>query len=262
MSSSWKATVEASFVGETEKVVLGTLNQSISEFVLPEDKTLESITVSWGDIIPEIAELQTSAAAVTDADKTELKAELEKAADENWTTDSVTAYNEAKAIAQEVMDNLYASQETVDSALGMLKAARSNAKVKASNLDELQKLVDEALSNEGNVYSVSTFAAYSEAVNNLKKALDDSDNLDAETADKLKNALVEAQDGLEYSIRNRELAEIALEKLETVSAENYTTASFAFIFKLLKTAISVMTFPKLSQSIMLPSIATTKVWLR
>ena len=221
------ATVEAAFVGETEKVVLGTLNQSISEFVLPEDKTLESITVSWGEIIPEIAELQTSAAAITAADKTELKAELEKAADENWTTDSVTAYNEAKAIAQEVMDNLYASQETVDSALGMLKAARSNTKVKASNLDELQKLVDEALSNEGNVYSVSTFAAYNEAVNNLKKALDDSDNLDAETADKLKNALIEAQDGLEYSIRNRELAEIALEKLETVSAENYTTASFA-----------------------------------
>ena len=105
-----KATVEASFVGETEKVVLGTLNQSISEFVLPEDKTLESITVSWGEIIPEIVELQTSAAAITAADKTELKAELEKAADENWTTDSVTAYNEAKAIAQEVMDNLYASQ--------------------------------------------------------------------------------------------------------------------------------------------------------
>ena len=61
----------------------------------------------------------------------------------------------------------------------------------------------------------------------LKKALDDSDNLDAETAEELKNALVAAQEGLEYSIRNRELAEIALEKLETVNAENYTTASYA-----------------------------------
>lgn len=81
------------------------------------------------------------------------------------------------------MDNSYVSQETVDSALGMLKAARSNAKNKASNLDELQKLVDEALTNEENLYSAATFADYSEAVNNLKKALENPDNLDVETAE-------------------------------------------------------------------------------
>lgn len=220
------AKVEAAFVGESEKVVLGTLNQSISEFILPEGKTLESITVSWGEIVPEIAELQTSTAAVSAADKSELEAELAKPADETWTTDSKTAFDNAKAIAQEVMDNPYTSQETVDSALGVLKAARANAKVKASNLDELQKLVDEALSNENGVYSVYTFAAYEEAIRNLKKALADSDNLDVATADILKAAVENAKAALEYSIRNRELAEIALEKMENITAENYTTASY------------------------------------
>ncbi len=225
------AKVEAAFVGESDKMVLGTLNQSITEFVLPEGKTLESITVSWGEIVPEIAELQTSASPVTAADKAELQAELDKGADENWTTDSIAAYKKAETIAQEIMDNSYVSQETVDSALGMLKAARSNAKNKASNLDELQKLVDEALTNEENLYSAATFADYSEAVNNLKKALENPDNLDVETAEELKTAVMQTQDALEYSIRNRELAEIALRKLDNIVAENYTTASYSALIE-------------------------------
>lgn len=221
------AKVEAAFVGEADKMVLGTLNQSITEFVLPQDKTLESITVSWGEIVPEIAEIQTSTAPVTAADKAELEAELDKGVDENWITDSIAAYKKAETIAKEVLDNDYVSQETVNSALGMLKAARNNAKNKASNLDELQKLVDEALTNEGNLYSAATFADYSEAVDNLKNALENPDNLDTETADELTNTLKLAQDALEYSIRNRELAEIALRKLATVTAEDYTAASYA-----------------------------------
>lgn len=222
------ATVTAQYVGEEAAVKLGTLNQAINEFLLDSTKNLESITVSWTDTIPEIAEIVTSTQEIKAGDKTKLNAALaEKQPTDTWTTDSVEAYEAAKAVAQDIADNSNATQTVVDSALGALQSAIANAESKATNVAELQQLVDEMLDNDNQIYSVVTYSAYTSAVESLKTALADANNLSQTKADELKAAVESAKAALEYSTRNRELAELAVESYAAVVADNYTTASYA-----------------------------------
>lgn len=222
------ATVTAQYVGEDAAVKLGTLNQAINEFLVDSTENLESITVSWTDTIPEIAEIVTSTQEIKAGDKTKLNAALaEKQPTDTWTTDSVEAYEAAKAVAQDIADNSNATQTVVDSALGALQSAIANAESKATNVAELQQLVDEMLGNDNQIYSVVTYSAYTSAVENLKTALADANNLSQTKADELKAAVESAKAALEYSTRNRELAELAVESYAAVVADNYTTASYA-----------------------------------
>ena len=224
------ATVTAQYVGEDSAVELGTLNQAINEFKLDTGKTLESITVSWTDTIPEIAEIVTSTQAVGQVDKTDLKAALDATQPtDTWTDDSVAAYEAAKAVAQAMYENDNVTQSMVDSALGSLNSAVNNAVLKASNVDELQGLVDNKVTNDNNVYTTFSFMTYSSAMEDLEAALADAGNLSQEKADQLKAAVEEAQAGLVYSTRNRELAQLAVAGYENIVAEDYTAESYAAV---------------------------------
>lgn len=222
------ATVTANFIdGAREVVTLGQLNQAINEFVLPQDKTLESVTVTWQENIPEIAEIVTSTVAVEEGTKTELKAELDKTyPTDTWTTDSVKAYEEAKQVAQSVYDSAYATQTVVDSALGALKSAAANAVLKATNLTELQKLVDEMVSNDQHIYTAVSYYNYTSAVDNLKEALKNADNLSQTKADELKTAVENARNALEYSTYNREEAQMTVESYASLVSGNYSKNTF------------------------------------
>ena len=224
------ATVTAQYVGEDAAVELGTLNQAINEFKLDTGKTLESITVSWTDTIPEIAEIVTSTQAVGQVNKDELKAALDATQPtDTWTDDSVAAYEAAKAVAQAMYENDNVTQSMVDSALGSLNSAVNNAVLKASNVDELQGLVDNKVTNDNNVYTTFSFMTYSSAMEDLEAALADAGNLSQEKADQLKAAVEEAQAGLVYSTRNRELAQLAVAGYENIVAEDYTAESYAAV---------------------------------
>ena len=224
------ATVTAQYVGEDAAVELGTLSQAINEFKLDTGKTLESITVSWTDTIPEIAEIVTSTQAVGQVNKDELKAALDATQPtDTWTDDSVAAYEVAKAVAQAMYENDNVTQSMVDSALGSLNSAVNNAVLKASNVDELQGLVDNKVTNDNNVYTTFSFMTYSSAMEDLEAALADAGNLSQEKADQLKAAVEEAQAGLVYSTRNRELAQLAVAGYENIVAEDYTAESYAAV---------------------------------
>ena len=224
------AIVTAQYVGEDAAVELGTLNQAINEFKLDTGKTLESITVSWTDTIPEIAEIVTSTQAVGQVNKDELKAALDATQPtDTWTDDSVAAYEAAKAVAQAMYENDNVTQSMVDSALGSLNSAVNNAVLKASNVDELQGLVDNKVTNDNNVYTTFSFMTYSSAMEDLEAALADAGNLSQEKADQLKAAVEEAQAGLVYSTRNRELAQLAVAGYENIVAEDYTAESYAAV---------------------------------
>ena len=224
------ATVTAQYVGEDAAVELGTLSQAINEFKLDTGKTLESITVSWTDTIPEIAEIVTSTQAVGQVNKDELKAALDAPQPtDTWTNDSVAAYEVAKAVAQAMYENDNVTQSMVDSALGSLNSAVNNAVLKASNVDELQGLVDNKVTNDNNVYTTFSFMTYSSAMEDLEAALADAGNLSQEKADQLKAAVEEAQAGLVYSTRNRELAQLAVAGYENIVAEDYTAESYAAV---------------------------------
>lgn len=225
------ATVTANYTdGARAAETLGKLNQAINEFVLPTDKTLESITVSWGDTIPEIAEIVTSTQAVTPANKDALKAALAKEQPtDTWTTDSVKAYEAAKAVAQEIVENNSATQTVVDSALGALNSTISNAVLKATNVADLQQMVDEMVSNDDHTYSTVTYFNYSSAVENLKLALENADNLSQAKADQLKLAVETAEAALLFSTYHREQAQLAVEGYAALVGENYTTESYAAV---------------------------------
>ena len=221
------AEVKAKYIDEENSVSLGKLNQPINEFLIPVGKTLESITVTWTDKIPEIAEIATSTDRGAAVDKSELKTALEQKAKDGWTTDSKKAYQAAWDVANQIFNNENASQTIVDSALGSLQAAYNNAEMKASNAAELQEMVDGRISNEKIIYTSSTYSAYENAVNRLAAALENADNLSQEKADSLKADVEAAQAALMYSTANREQAELETLRYDAVNGENYTTDSYA-----------------------------------
>lgn len=229
-----KADVTATYLDKSnvtkasEKVNLGKLNQVINEFVIPEGKMLETLTVTWKDVIPEIAEIETSSERGGEVNKETLKAELAKAEDDTWTADSKTAYTQAKETAQEIYDNENASQAMVDSAIKALESARTNAKTKANEetVANMKKMLAEKISNEEAIYTKVTYSAYANVIGKLEKAMKTPDNLSQTDADELMQNVTEAQNNLVYSTRNRELAELETKKYDLVEADPYTKASY------------------------------------
>ena len=226
-----KADVTATYLDKsnvTKKVNLGKLNQVINEFVIPEGKMLETLTVTWKDVIPEIAEIETSSERGGEVNKETLKAELAKAEDDTWTADSKTAYTQAKETAQEIYDNENASQAMVDSAIKALESARTNAKTKANEetVANMKKMLAEKISNEETIYTKVTYSAYANVIGKLEKAMKTPDNLSQTDADELMKNVTEAQNNLVYSTRNRELAELETKKYDLVEADPYTKASY------------------------------------
>lgn len=229
-----KADVTATYLDKSnvtkasEKVNLGKLNQVINEFVIPEGKMLETLTVTWKDVIPEIAEIETSSERGGEVNKETLKAELAKAEDDTWTADSKTAYTQAKETAQEIYDNENASQAMVDSAIKALESARTNAKTKANEetVANMKKMLAEKIGNEETIYTKVTYSAYANVIGKLEKAMKTPDNLSQTDADELMKNVTEAQNNLVYSTRNRELAELETKKYDLVEADPYTKASY------------------------------------
>ena len=229
-----KADVTATYLDKrnvtkaSEKVNLGKLNQVINEFVIPEGKMLETLTVTWKDVIPEIAEIETSSERGGEVNKETLKAELAKAEDDTWTADSKTAYTQAKETAQEIYDNENASQAMVDSAIKALESARTNAKTKANEetVAKMNEVLAEKISNEETIYTKVTYSAYANVIGKLEKAMKTPDNLSQTDADELMKNVTEAQSNLVYSTRNRELAELETKKYDLVEADPYTKASY------------------------------------
>lgn len=229
-----KADVTATYLDKSnvtkasEKVNLGKLNQVINEFVIPEGKMLETLTVTWKDVIPEIAEIETSSERGGEVNKETLKAELAKAEDDTWTTDSKTAYTQAKETAQEIYDNENASQAMVNSAIKALESARTNAKTKANEetVANMKKMLAEKISNEETIYTKITYSAYANVIGKLEKAMKTPANLSQTDADELMKNVTETQNNLVYSTRNRELAELETKKYDLVEADPYTKASY------------------------------------
>ena len=225
LGAASNATVTATFIGEDETVTLGCLSQPINEFVIPEGKLLKSVTVTWTDAIPQIAEIVTTAGRQT-VDKSALEEALAKEPGDNWTDKSKASYLEAKAAAQAVFDSLYAGQNSVDAACGALVNAYNNARVKAADLTAHQALVDGKLSNADQIYTNVSFTAYEVAVDALAQALKNEGDLTQSEADALKADVEAAIEALVFSTRNRELAELAGESYASVDAEEYTAESY------------------------------------
>ena len=220
------ATVTATFIGEEGTVTLGKLSQPINEFTIPEGKLLGTVTVTWTDVIPQIAEIVSNSQRQTDVDKTALEEAIAKPPADNWTTSSRDAYDAALALAEQLLESPYATQASVDSACGALVNAYNSAQIKASDLTAHQALVERRLSNQDVIYTTVSFDAYEVTIEALADALTDPDDLTQAEADDLKADVEAAIAALEYSLRNRELAELAGESYASVDGEEYTADSY------------------------------------
>lgn len=210
-------------------IKLGKLNQSLTEFIVPAGKTLLNVKVEWSDKIPEISEIITTDRVQPIVNKDALKAEIDNPADKNWTKDTAAAYEEALTVAQEIFDNDYASQDSVDMAVGALKAARADTKIKA-DITELKSLVDKQkkqYDNDVEIYSSGSYAGYALAIADGERALEDADNVSDVEAAQFVSAIQTADAALVYSAIQAELAEVTLQNdKDKYAKESYSTVTY------------------------------------
>ncbi|MCI9093950.1 MAG: hypothetical protein HFF36_09270 [Coprobacillus sp.] len=218
---------EGSF--ETEEILLGKLNQTVTEFNIPENVTMKEIKVMWEDTIPEIIEIAAykNVEDVTEA-RVALKALIDQPVDlSTWTDTSKKSYEDALSIANDVYNNTYASKVSIENITGQLRMAIEKPEMKYTGT-ELKALLDAKVSNEEHYYTMTSYNNYLESYNIAKEAFEDKDNLSQKVADKLILQLTEKRDALKYSNYHKENAILLLEKENNLQkdAEDYTKATF------------------------------------
>lgn len=220
---------------KTAEVTLGKLDQLLSEFTFSaataRAKTafagVKDIQISWEGTAPQLAEiyLLDEAAAANKAGLQEMYDRVKGTDTSGWTAKTAEAFKAALATAAEALGNANATQEYVDAATATLSEA-FDARTERYAADELGKLVEAHVANDGNVYTEASYGAYEEAYNEAAAALKDAANLSRADGEALAQALAAARDGLAFNASAADRAEQMLADAKAIYAPGtYTTAS-------------------------------------
>ena len=146
------------------------------------------------------------------------------------------AVKDAKAVAEEIAANEYVTQEVVDMAEKALLSAHKNAVVKGDvtaleNALKNQKAGKENVGTEEQpvyveIYSARTYAAYETVIAQIEEVLKDKENISEKEVADLLAKLEEAENALQYSLVQRELAELELQNAPVYDEANYTKESY------------------------------------
>lgn len=193
------ATVKARTLKNPDKwITLGTLAQTVNEFVLEKDTVLLDVKLEWKNVTPSITELVFAKTDTVNVDKAELKKLLDNKEDtSSWTTDSKQAYDAAIAAGQKVYDSEHASKGSVDSAVLAIKNAVADKELKG-DMSKLQAALDKALKDSEN-YTARTWRVYSNAVSAIETAMENADNTSVADVEKLLADLEVAKSALVYN---------------------------------------------------------------
>lgn len=193
------ATVKARTLKNPDKwITLGTLAQTVNEFVLEKDTVLLDVKLEWKNVTPSITELVFAKTDTVNVDKAELKNLLDNKEDtSSWTTDSKQAYDAAIAAGQKVYDSEHASKGSVDSAVLAIKNAVADKELKG-DMSKLQAALDKALKDSEN-YTARTWRVYSNAVSAIETAMENADNTSVADVEKLLADLEAAKSALVYN---------------------------------------------------------------
>lgn len=193
------ATVKARTLKNPDKwITLGTLAQTVNEFVLEKDTVLLDVKLEWKNVTPAITELVFAKTDTVNVDKAELKKLLDNKEDtSSWTTDSKQAYDAAIAAGQKVYDSEHASKGSVDSAVLAIKNAVADKELKG-DMSKLQAALDKALKDSEN-YTARTWRVYSNAVSAIETAMENADNTSVADVEKLLADLEAAKSALVYN---------------------------------------------------------------
>lgn len=193
------ATVKARTLKNPDKwITLGTLAQTVNEFVLEKDTVLLDVKLEWKNVTPSITELVFAKTDTVNVDKAELKKLLDNKEDtSSWTTDSKQAYDAAIAAGQKVYDSEHASKGSVDSAVLAIKNAVADKELKG-DMSKLQAALDKELKDSEN-YTARTWRVYSNAVSAIETAMENADNISVADVEKLLADLEAAKSALVYN---------------------------------------------------------------
>ena len=233
------ATVKAVLYKNGEKqeaVTIGKLNQTINEFAVAKDSQILEIIVTWEKDIPELSIIKTNEKEKAAVNKDALNVAIKKPIADNWTADSKQAVKDAKAVVEEIAANEYVTQEVVDMAEKALLSAHKDAVVKGDvtaleNALKNQKAGKENVGTEEQpvyveIYSARTYAAYETVIAQIEEVLKDKENISEKEVADLLAKLEEAENALQYSLVQRELAELELQNAPVYDEANYTKESY------------------------------------
>ena len=202
---------------------LGTLSQTVNEFVMAKDTILLDVKLEWKDTDLSITELVLSSADVEvpeQVDKSALETLLNNREDTtNWTTESANAYNAAIEAGQKVYDNAEADQTSVDNAVAAIQNAVAN-KVLKGDVSKLQAALDNAI-KDGEGYTEDSWKAYSDAVSAIEAAMKNADNLSEKDVEKLLADLAAAE-------KNLVKKPVVPEKVDKSALEKYYNECLAY----------------------------------
>lgn len=210
-----------------EVIEIGDLNNSITEFNIPEGKILHSIEVRWteGPIsLSEIIDFNTSRVA----DFSNLKALINTSVDtSNWIQPSIDNYKSALENAKNIANNSNLSQAMVDSAYALLKQSIDNG-IDKYNRTNLSELVENKIENDLNFYTVISYNRYLVSFNIAFQALSDVESLSQDQGLVLENDLLNTINSLQFSNRQRENAEIKVDEMmrQSLNSSDFTKDSF------------------------------------
>ena len=181
-------------------------------------------------------------------DKSALEALLEKAngyEEENYTTDSWTALQEAIEAATEVMNDENALESDVTEALNNLTNAIGNLVLRADKT-RLQEAYDMVNGLDKSLYTEASVAGLDEPMANAKAVLDDPDATQ-EAVDNAYAELIRAYLDLRL-IPNKDLLQDLINKAQTLNAVNYSAKTWNVMQDALDKAKAVLDDPEASQA--------------
>lgn len=215
-----------------EWVTLGTLSQTVNEFLMPEDTELLDVKIEWNGLTPKISEMMLSSDAYEAANKTELEKLLDETVDTSkWTKDSIAAYEAALEAGEKIYNSEFPSQASVDSAKDAIVNAKTNPLLKG-DISVLEAALENAPTDSAN-YTARTWRVYSNAVSAVEAAIKNEDNTSEADVTKLIADLDAAKDALVYNPSNMEEATLDMEAANefignvTTPERAYTTASWS-----------------------------------
>lgn len=193
-----------------EWTTLGTLSQTVNEFVLEKDTVLLDVKLEWKNVKPAITELVFAKTDSVSVDKAELKKLLDNKEDtSSWTADSKQSYDAAIAAGQKVYDSAHASKGSVDSAVLAIQNAVAGKALKG-DMSKLQEALDKALKDSEN-YTARTWRVYSNAVSAIEAATKNADHTSVADVEKLLADLETAKAALVYNPSSMEECMLAVQ---------------------------------------------------
>ncbi len=207
------AVVKARVQGQKELITLGTLSQTVNEFVLPDNTVLLDVEIEWSNVTPILKEMVLSNTKYGATNKTELdKLLTEKVETSTWTTSSKKAYESAIEAGKKVKASEKISQTSIDSAVIAIKNAKENAAIKG-DMALLEKALQDAIKDKES-YTAKSWRLYENVLNAIKAAKENAENTSTKDVEKLLTTLENAKTKLVYNPSNME------ESVLAVQAEN------------------------------------------